>query len=519
MVEVRTRSRLRVRRKLDKPIRSRKLYQVVGVSSGTEMRVHNNCVTNVLRGILERVLLVPTSGGFSRTPRPLFGAYSTRLAKFKARLLSVLHSTAKMSVVDFVNSYHGRKRTIYERAADSLSRDCIRTRDADIKIFGKAEKHNVSRKPDPIMRMISPRDPRYNIEVGVYIKPLEHQIYRAIADCFKETTVTKGLNAEQTALLLRSKWSRYNRPRAVGLDANRFDQHVSVDALTWEHSVYLAAYRNDRKLQQLLSWQLVNKCTARCPDGTIKYTVRGTRMSGDMNTALGNCLIMCALLYSYADSLGLLKKLSFVNNGDDCVAIGEAHDIDRFTQTLVPWFLDMGFSMAVEPTVSIFEKIEFCQCQPVFDGHSWIMVRQPSVAMAKDSYSIKPLDSRSIYQKWVGAVGECGASLSGGIPINQEFYQCFIRASHGRILRNDLLLDTGFHQMARGLHRRVGDITPAARASFALAFDIIPDLQLEIERLLAKFTPEWCGAGPTDEPSVGCPWVFDLRAKTRNWMW
>jgi hypothetical protein len=52
-----------------------------------------------------------------------------------------------------------------------------------------------------------------------------------------------------------------------------------------------------KELAELLKWQLQNKGFARTIDGLIKYSVEGCRMSGDMNTALGNCTIMCALVY------------------------------------------------------------------------------------------------------------------------------------------------------------------------------------------------------------------------------
>jgi hypothetical protein len=33
----------------------------------------------------------------------------------------------------------------------------------------------------------------------------------------------------------------------------------------------------------------------------LKYQVEGCRMSGDMNTSSGNCMIMVALVYSYME--------------------------------------------------------------------------------------------------------------------------------------------------------------------------------------------------------------------------
>jgi hypothetical protein len=225
-----------------------------------------------------------------------------------------------------------------------------------------------------------------------------------------------------------------------------------------------------------------------------------------MNTALGNCLIMCALVHAYCKSLKL-KKFSLINNGDDCVVIVERRNLARFNSGLNEWFKEMGFTMKVEDPVYILEKVSFCQAQPVFDGTSWLMVRHPSVAMAKDSYCIKPLDSKSVYQKWVGALGQGGASLSGGIPIMQEYYQCYYRASKGKVLKNDMLLDTGMMRLAQGMNRKVVCISDAARVSFFRAFDVKPDMQIEIEEFLRAYTPEWEGPADEDVNDVGIPWL------------
>lgn len=485
----------------------RKLYQVVGVATEQEFTVHNGSLLNVLRGVYERVFYVKGPNGFTSPPSPQPGVYSSKLAYIKSFFKKILPETAPITHKQFVEMYEGRRRKRYEDAARSLcSRPIVRA-DANIQTFGKAEKINLSVKPDPVMRIISPRDPRYNIVVGCYLKPIEHLVYSGIAKLFGEPTVAKGLNALEVGNLLERKWAKYASPVAIGLDASRFDQHVSVQALKWEHGVYLNMYRNDPKLQKLLSWQLTNKCRAYFREGSIKYTVKGTRMSGDMNTAMGNCLIMCSLVHAYIQSTGI-KHSSLINNGDDCVVVLDKRNLGRFMQGLTSWFHGMGFTMICDTPVYNLEEIMFCQTQPVYNGTQYVMVRSPSIAMSKDSYSIKPLDSKSIYEKWVGAVGLCGASLSGGIPIMQEYYQSYIRASHGRCLKNDLLLETGMAQMARGMKPRWSAITPRARASFYLAFKITPDMQECVEGHMKAWTPNWAGIRDTSCHDVGVPWLL-----------
>lgn len=96
-------------------------------------------------------------------------------------------------------------------------------------------------------------------------------------------------------------------------------------------------------------------------------------MSGDMNTALGNVLIMCMLIKAYMDTKGI--KYRFVDNGDDAVVILEKKH-QHLMNDLPKWFLEMGFNMKVEQPVYEMEHIEYCQCHPVqLDVGEYTMVR------------------------------------------------------------------------------------------------------------------------------------------------
>jgi hypothetical protein len=140
--------------------------------------------------------------------------------------------------------------------------------------FVKAEKLNVSAKSDPDPRVIQPRSSRYCYAVGLYIKAVEHMLYKAIDSLFGARTVMKGLNADQRGAAFHEAWNRFKDPVAVGLDASRFDQHVSTALLQLEHSIYLACFDNDEELERLLNMQLVNRGFVRCAEGSIRYVVR-----------------------------------------------------------------------------------------------------------------------------------------------------------------------------------------------------------------------------------------------------
>lgn len=478
---------LTVKRRLGVAPHVRKYWEIVGYMLPHNFLVHNSSLTNLVRGVLTRVLLVKGKP----TPKPIVGIYNLRLRNFRKLLLKSLSSTTPITQQEFVDGYKGRKRTIYQQALDSLAYRSICAKDAFIKAFVKAEFINSDDKPDPDPRVISPRDPRYNIEVGKFLKPLEHQVYRGIAQIFGDTTVLKGFNAKETGKIFSDKWNKYRNPVAVGLDASRFDQHVSVEALEWEHSVYNGVF-NSNELRKLLRMQLRNRVTGYCRDGKLKYVTEGCRMSGDMNTALGNCLIMCALVHCYLQDRGIRGSLA--NNGDDCTVIFEREDLSKFQHGLEEWFLEMGFSMKVEKPVFDIEGIEFCQTHPVLVAEGYLMVRNFPKSMAKDCLSLKMLDSPRVCRAWLDAVGQGGLSLTGGIPVYQDFYSSYISiaqsipikkanlSSRDRHRVPDAEVSNGMSWLSKGMVRHYHQPSPETRHSFYLAFGTTPDEQIALEK-------------------------------------
>jgi len=305
----------------------------------------------------------------------------------------------------------------------------------------------------------------------------------AVGEVFGHKTILKGLNAHGVASALREKWDAFKSPVAVGLDATRFDQHVSTEALGWEHSVYVGSFHKQfrRKLSRLLRWQLRNKGYGRAGDGSVKYVVDGCRMSGDMNTGLGNCLLMCAMMWEYARERGL--TVSLANNGDDCVVVMEKRDLERFTTGLKEWFLEMGFTMKVEEPVTVFEHIQFCQCNPVATATGWRMCRAGLTAIAKDCISVLPLTGEKNARRWMGAIGQCGLSMAADLPLFGRFYRRLVDESGGLRFEHPWM-ENGMQMMARGMS--TGQVvTEATRISFWEAFDILPSLQQEIELVFA----------------------------------
>lgn len=462
---------------------TRKFIRLGHLANGISIIPFNHCLSSLKRAVAERVFFVKEKGSFVRPPKPKH--FASKLCEVYQSLKPHLPRTAPWTYAEFIASCKGRKAGVYQRAYDSLvAEGPIVAKDAEVKVFIKYEKVDCTSKVDPVPRVISPRSPRFNLALGKFLKKIEPKIFKALSTLFNHPTVIKGYNPYRSATLLKEKWDMFKNPVAIGLDASRFDQHVSVEAIKFEHQLYLDCFpvKNHRdKLERLLKMQIVNHCAGYCPDGNLFYTIEGTRMSGDMNTSLGNCVLMCSMIQAYLRHVQVNAQLA--NNGDDCVVFMEREDLQKFSDGLFEWFYNMGFNMKIEAPVYEFEQIEFCQTHPVFDGRRWLMCRSPKAVFAKDTCFLQPFQSAKQIEKWLGAVGKGGLRTTGGLPILQEFYELYDR--HGRDGgSSDEYLSWYMRNATDKMDRFYGPVTPEARASFMEAFNITPDEQVYLEENL-----------------------------------
>lgn len=454
---------------------------------------HNCDIATTVRGLKERVFFVQNNGEFVATPQPQRGAFDARLSNFRDRLVRSMPSTSPMSTEQFVDTFRGRKRAMYLEAAKSLRVREVERRDSYLKTFVKIEKLNMTAKPDPVPRVIQPRSPRYNVELGKFLRPIEKLLYRGIDSIYGGPVVVKGMNSSERGKLIAKSWAKFENPVAIGLDAKRFDQHVSVDALEWEHSIYKGIYSGEenRFLSRLLRWQVNNRGFVNCEDGWAKYNIDGCRMSGDMNTSLGNVILMCGMMWSYLSTKGINYR--FINDGDDCVLIVERGDAPALDD-LEEWFLGLGFEMERDEPAYVLEKIVFCQCQPVVgsDG-TYVMMRDPRICTAKDSITTKCLRPWE-YDTYRRSIADCGIALAGDMPVLGAFYECLGRGAtiNQRLLDDCRRFAAGLRFQSQGMAKQRAEPTPQTRVSFYRAFDIIPDRQIAIEAEYDKILLKWC---------------------------
>jgi hypothetical protein len=198
--------------------------------------------------------------------------------------------------------------------------------------------------------MIQARDLTFNIEYGIYIKALEDKLARNIH-------FGKGnyLDIGAKVYKLSCKYKYYTEA-----DHATFDAHVTTAMLQLTHTFYQSCYHHNPKLRRLSSRTLKNRCSTR--DG-IKYTVTGTRMSGDVDTSLGNSLINYAILRA------MLKKLDIAGdvivNGDDSIIFtNEPIPIDKAMIAL----REYNMETVMLPSTRNIHKVEFCRTKLIINN-------------------------------------------------------------------------------------------------------------------------------------------------------
>jgi hypothetical protein len=494
----------------------RKLWSYSRLQFGYKYAALQNSLDNAIRAVNERVYYVKRRDGFVEPPQPSQTA-SDLFENFDRELDKYVHAVPVWTDEQFIASFtDGAKRKLYERARKTFVNRPFTKYDAYIKAFLKWEKtaydDTKKSRAEVVARVVSPRSPRYNLVVGKYLKSLEPHLMKAIGKVFggglENITVTKGLNAQALGQLLHFKSTLVHDPVYVEGDASRFDQHVSAEFLRWEHKTYLKFFRHlplseQLTLKKYLSWQVENRCTLSSKgEGSVKYVTYGCRMSGDMNTGMGNCLIMCAMLYEYCYRHGI-TGYQIVNNGDDFVVIVSRKYLHLFSEDrLYEWFTNYGFTMKLEGVKHQLEEVNFCQMSPVWTPAGYVAVRNPEAVLGKDALSVNKLKNALEAGIFLTSVGKGGKAWMGNIPVVSAFYDAAIEIGQRltvsersqnkkekrlqeRLMKKHEYTGYNIQHMTDGYEAQ-GEIHPRTRQSYALAFGIEPVLQRAIEDKLRR---------------------------------
>lgn len=473
-----------------KGLKAARVYYTVDGGRGAHWDMPNNDLDSVVHGILERVYYVKINGEFQSPPKPRSRDHvKETLNRFRARMKDMIGDHGRVAPVSeekFLSRYSGQKRKIYEQAIESLKTRPLDSRDGKVKCFTKDEYRKAGGAP----RVIQPRSPRFNVRWGRYIQAIEEPMYEAIDRIYDPTgetkTVAKGMNMLDRGMNIADKWSRYASPVGVGLDAKRFDQHVSKYMLEQEMDVYAEWLDclDDGEYEAfwtLAITMLQNHGSYVGRDGKVKYVTDGRRMSGDMNTSSGNILIMCALLWTYIQDSGLSGQVSVLNDGDDSVIIMEKRNLKKFLDNMEPWFKDLGFSMSLDGIYYSLEEIEFCQSRPVHLNRGWTLVPKPSKRLFSDLVTTKQISSKKVYEAWLGAVAGCGLAGCSGVPVFNSFYKWLARGAVPYIPQMGNQYYRYRQELVKGMQIKAREPAWSERESFYFAYGLTPSDQKLLE--------------------------------------
>lgn len=435
--------------------------------------VHEQCRCNELVSLRNRVLAAcPPFLGDERQ--------FNRVADDFARLIG---PAEPLSYEEAFKGFPRAKADRYLREIPKaeLGLEC---RYSTIRAFVKFERL-VEWDKDP--RMIQFRHPAYSLVLATYLKAIEHKLYRIRGGRFlpPDRCIAKGLNQRDRYSLLKRKLLRFRNPVMIGIDASRWDLHCRAKLLSKEHRVYNKVFGCSR-LRKMLVKQLRNKGFT---STQIKYVVDGCRMSGDMNTALGNCILMLMLLCV------LLQYIfwDLLDDGDDCIVIVEMEDYERVCDILVRGFLTFGHELKIERVATDLEQIVFCNSMPVFDGRGYKFVRDPHKILGFGVSGSKFIKlGPKAFKNHLLAVGMCELALNVGVPCLQAYACRLLELGRGGKLSEGNVVNVGRLAMAK---REVSarcfedlrkvqprEISVEARESFARSFGIDAQMQLSIEQ-------------------------------------
>jgi len=430
---------------------------------------HSDCVCNEMRALHHRhqkAAPAPSAEGLRKLDRKvremfLDGVEERIIPKPRERVL---------------DHYTGRQLAEFTRALRSLRERPVAARDAEVKMFLKDDKYAPEYARIKAPRCIQYRDKRYCLELARYLQIIEGRVYAA-EDEFGHRLIAKGRNHHQRGSDLLAKASEFADPYYLLLDASNFDAHVSSGLLKIEHRVYKGLTKRSarQRLRWLLKQQLVNR--GRTKNGTT-YTTPGTRMSGDMNTGLGNSILMAGMLGSYLDDSGV-KGAVYVD-GDDSVVVIDQSDVCKLLP-VKEYFLTFGMEMKYEAT-SELSQVDFCQCRPLWVDGSLVMSRDPRRVLVRPLWTTRTM-GRALAGRYLRGLGLGEVAVGWGQPLAAALGKQLYALGEGKPWSYE------YHPgMKAREYGRIDSPTPSfsTRMSYFETWGVSPEEQIAIERSISQ---------------------------------
>jgi len=370
-----------------------------------------------------------------------------------------------------VNSYKGPWRAKYFAAWQLYHEVGLLDRFGRTTLFCKDDLE--MGRPEKAARAIQYRHPVFALEQGKFTKPIEKWFYH-LRDEFGTLIVGKA-DPFTIAGELVNKSKHFADPVYLMLDASKFDSCVDIKWLQICLSIYLKLFpkRFHRTINFIWKKTFINRGSTR---KGLKYRTHGTRMSGDMDTGLGNSIIMYLMLTSYLQNHRI--RHSLLVNGDDSLVVIARADLQKAKDISI--FTTFGFNMKFEVAQTI-QQAEFCQSRLIFSDYGPTMARKPARIMGRTSWTTRDYGVKNT-RSFVNTLGLCERAASFGVPIASTMATKMINVAntHRTVTLKPWLAE---HYLTMKKPWKIGHpkISLETRLSFYDAWDIEPQDQIDIE--------------------------------------
>lgn len=421
-----------------------------------QVRVHSSCVCNELVSLHNRHLV-------DRTYLPFNEVIHNRAWRKAGLPVEFVTPLTTRQVVDL---YSGPKKKAYYKAWMELSQEGYSSRLAKVSMFVKPDKYSADGVLDKAPRAIQYRSRHYNLLLASFLHPVEQFCYKNIK-IDGSRVIVKGLSPLDRGHLFQFKKSKFKDPIYFEIDHSKFDSTVRVEHLRALHKYYRKFHPRSTMLARLLRAQLRNTGKTK---GGIKYTVEGTRMSGDYDTGLGNSILNYVVLAGWLRECGI-TRYDIMLDGDDSIVIVEAM-MEAKAQPLV--FAQLGFETKFAIKYSEHD-VDFCQCRfmsepvPNFVRNPLRMMSGINISLR--SYSIK------YYARLTKGIGLCEQALNPGIPIVQALARHYTKITERPVFNQQQKL----RMQGTKWKMKPTNVTSEARYQYYQCWGIDPAMQEAIE--------------------------------------
>lgn len=414
-----------------------------------------------------------------------------------ARQLGLAMRAPPCRLEDVYRKYTGLKRARYERAHQQLMKQggFVMKDQAKIKMFVKKEGYKINpKKAFPDCRAIQFRSFEYTLMLASKIRPAEHKMYELenVPNFPPGRMYAKNMNQTEKAQAIVDMLEALPGCRIVCCDLSRYDAHLQSPILSAVEHVAWNTAVDDPDLARLLRMQLRNVGTANTPDGKVRYKVNGERMSGDANTAGGNCIITSVALTAFFNRRG--HQFRILVDGDDSVVAHMGPEVTL--EELDVFFRRIGMVIGIDCRPTCIEEVDFCQSRPVQVNGVWTMIRNPWKVLTKVGMTHHK-DSVAAYKKRLFTTATCEGMLAIGVPILQAYARALIvnctaqmskRQLKRGFMRGEVLSYRMQHLIKEPKEYSDQDVSIATRRSFEKAFGISVQEQLMCEKYLGEWS-------------------------------